>query len=193
MPGSGNASATWVARYALPSEGAEMLIAELDSLGTLGIEEREAQAGEPVFTDTDFTPPADDKTRIFSWSTLGGEGWWQSTRPFPMAALLAADLLQKGSVVTYKVYVKLPSEVDADTVLDTLRPHLTTYHLTGDTARKRAESLGRTIGPVWGNASLQRFGESMPYLSAAGLLLLTLLLSVNYQIEAQVGESDRLA
>jgi ribosomal protein L11 methyltransferase len=30
----------------VPTEGAEALIAELDSLGTLGIEEREAQAGE---------------------------------------------------------------------------------------------------------------------------------------------------
>ena len=42
------------------------------------------------------------------------------------------------------------------------------------------ESLGRTIGPVWGNASLQHFGESTPYISAAGLLLLTLLLTVGF-------------
>jgi DHA1 family tetracycline resistance protein-like MFS transporter len=60
-------------------------------------------------------------------------------------------------------------------------------------AASAIESLGRTIGPVWGNASLQRFGESMPYISAAGFLLVTLLLSVNYQIGHQVGESDRLA
>lgn len=60
-------------------------------------------------------------------------------------------------------------------------------------AASAVESLGRTIGPVWGNASLQRFGEGMPYLSAAGLLLVTLLLSVNHQIEAAVAESDRLA
>ena len=37
-------------------------------------------------------------------------------------------------------------------------------------AASAIESLGRTIGPVWGNASLQRFGEAMPYLSAAGFL-----------------------
>ncbi|HEY6212996.1 MAG TPA: MFS transporter [Vicinamibacterales bacterium] len=36
------------------------------------------------------------------------------------------------------------------------------------------ESLGRTIGPVWGNASLERFGEAMPYVSAAAMLVLTL-------------------
>ena len=29
------------------------------------------------------------------------------------------------------------------------------------------ESLGRTIGPVWGNASLEQFGEATPYVSAA--------------------------
>ena len=44
------------------------------------------------------------------------------------------------------------------------------------------ESLGRTIGPVWGTASLQRFGEAMPYASAAGFLLMTLVLSVGYHV-----------
>lgn len=44
------------------------------------------------------------------------------------------------------------------------------------------ESLGRTMGPVWGNAALQRFGESMPYLSAAACLILTLVLSLGYTV-----------
>ncbi len=44
------------------------------------------------------------------------------------------------------------------------------------------ESLGRALGPVWGSAALQRFGEAMPYLSAAACLGLTLLLSVNYTV-----------
>jgi len=48
-------------------------------------------------------------------------------------------------------------------------------------AASAIESLGRTIGPVWGNASLQRFGEGMPYVSAAVFLLMTLMLSVSYQ------------
>jgi multidrug resistance protein len=48
-------------------------------------------------------------------------------------------------------------------------------------AASAVESLGRTIGPVWGNASLQRFGESAPYVSAAAFLLLTLLISVGVQ------------
>jgi MFS transporter, DHA1 family, tetracycline resistance protein len=49
-------------------------------------------------------------------------------------------------------------------------------------AASAVESLGRTIGPVWGNASLQRLGESTPYLSAAGCLLLTFLISAGFHI-----------
>ncbi len=49
-------------------------------------------------------------------------------------------------------------------------------------AASAVESLGRTVGPVWGNASLGRFGESMPYLSAAAFLLLTLVLTAGYQV-----------
>jgi len=46
------------------------------------------------------------------------------------------------------------------------------------------ESLGRTIGPVWGNASLERFGESMPYVSAALLLLVTLGIAAGLRPDA---------
>ena len=50
-------------------------------------------------------------------------------------------------------------------------------------AASAVESLGRTIGPVWGSASLQRFGEASPYLSAALFLIMTLLLSVGHRVE----------
>ncbi len=49
-------------------------------------------------------------------------------------------------------------------------------------AASAVESLGRTVGPAWGYASLQRFGAGMPYVSAAGFLLLTLVLTVGYQV-----------
>jgi predicted MFS family arabinose efflux permease len=48
-------------------------------------------------------------------------------------------------------------------------------------AASAIESLGRTVGPVWGSASLQRFGESTPYLTAAAFLVITLLLTIGYQ------------
>ena len=49
-------------------------------------------------------------------------------------------------------------------------------------AASAVESLGRTVGPVWGSASLQRFGEGVPYVSAAAFLLLTLLITVGYHV-----------
>ncbi len=45
-------------------------------------------------------------------------------------------------------------------------------------AASALESLGRTIGPVWGSVSLQRFGDGTPYISAACVLLMTLVLSL---------------
>jgi len=49
-------------------------------------------------------------------------------------------------------------------------------------AASAVESLGRTIGPVWGNASLQQYGEATPYISAAALLLMTLLMTVGFHV-----------
>jgi DHA1 family tetracycline resistance protein-like MFS transporter len=51
-------------------------------------------------------------------------------------------------------------------------------------AASAVESLGRTVGPVWGSASLQHIGESVPYLSAAILLLFTLAMAVGFDIGA---------
>src|SRR5204862_5606508 len=58
-------------------------------------------------------------------------------------------------------------------------------------AASAVESLGRTVGPIWGNASLQRYGESTPYISAAVFLLLTSLISVGFYVseeEATLGK-----
>jgi DHA1 family tetracycline resistance protein-like MFS transporter len=51
-------------------------------------------------------------------------------------------------------------------------------------AASAVESLGRTVGPVWGSASLQHIGESVPYISAAILLLFTLVMAVGFDIGA---------
>jgi DHA1 family tetracycline resistance protein-like MFS transporter len=56
-------------------------------------------------------------------------------------------------------------------------------------AASAVESLGRTIGPVWGNASLQQFGESTPYLSAAAFLLVTLALTAGFEVGDTVAEA----
>jgi DHA1 family tetracycline resistance protein-like MFS transporter len=49
-------------------------------------------------------------------------------------------------------------------------------------AASAVESFGRTVGPIWGNSSLQRFGEGSPYFSAAALLGVTLLLTIGLHI-----------
>jgi DHA1 family tetracycline resistance protein-like MFS transporter len=54
-------------------------------------------------------------------------------------------------------------------------------------AASGVESLGRTVGPVWGNASLQQFGEAWPYLSAAALLLLTFAITLGLQVANRDG------
>jgi DHA1 family tetracycline resistance protein-like MFS transporter len=43
------------------------------------------------------------------------------------------------------------------------------------------ESLGRTMGPIWGNGSLQRFGEGSAYGSAAIALLGAAALTLRYR------------
>jgi len=53
-------------------------------------------------------------------------------------------------------------------------------------AASAVESLGRTVGPVWGNSTLQHYGESFPYVSAAILLAFTMVLTVGLN----VGDAD---
>jgi len=42
------------------------------------------------------------------------------------------------------------------------------------------ESLGRTLGPIWGNGVLQFLGEGVAYGSAALVLLVTAVLAAGY-------------
>jgi len=51
-------------------------------------------------------------------------------------------------------------------------------------AASAVESLGRTVGPVWGTSSFQHVSESAPYLSAAVMLIATLALSVGFDVGA---------
>jgi DHA1 family tetracycline resistance protein-like MFS transporter len=44
------------------------------------------------------------------------------------------------------------------------------------------ESLGRTVGPVWGNGTLQYFGEGSAYATAAALLAVTALVAAPYEM-----------
>jgi hypothetical protein len=48
------------------------------------------------------------------------------------------------------------------------------------------ESLGRTIGPVWGNGTLQLLGEGAAYGSAAAVLLGAAALTTRYKRPSSV-------
>jgi DHA1 family tetracycline resistance protein-like MFS transporter len=49
-------------------------------------------------------------------------------------------------------------------------------------AASAVESLGRTFGPVWGNASLQRYGEATPFVSGAAFLVLAALFVLGHRV-----------
>jgi MFS transporter, DHA1 family, tetracycline resistance protein len=52
------------------------------------------------------------------------------------------------------------------------------------------ESLGRTVGPVWGNGTLQRFGEGTAYGSAAIVLIGAAALTVAYHAPPRPIDGD---
>jgi DHA1 family tetracycline resistance protein-like MFS transporter len=49
-------------------------------------------------------------------------------------------------------------------------------------AASAVESLGRTFGPVWGNASLDRYGEATPFISGAAFLVLAALVVLGHRV-----------
>jgi predicted MFS family arabinose efflux permease len=59
-------------------------------------------------------------------------------------------------------------------------------------AASAVESLGRTVGPVWGNASLQRYGESSPYLTAAVMLLFTMMVAAGFSVSDAGSQTSRV-
>ena len=53
------------------------------------------------------------------------------------------------------------------------------------------ESLGRTLGPVWGNGALQRFGEGTAYGSAALVLIGAAALTIGDRAERAIRRTGR--
>jgi putative ABC transport system permease protein len=63
----------------------------------------------------------------------------------PMTYLPRTTLIQQGSMVTYRVYFRLPKEADPDRMVEALRPRLNAYRIEADTVQKRAASIGRVM------------------------------------------------
>ena len=59
----------------------------------------------------------------------------------PMEYLAATGLLQKGSLVRYRIYFKLPPNTAVDVLVDRLAPQLERLRLQADTVSRRAASI----------------------------------------------------
>jgi hypothetical protein len=55
------------------------------------------------------------------------------------------------------------------------------------------ESLGRTIGPLWGHGALQRFGEGSSYATAGVAFLATTFLILGYRAPSEVAADGAAA
>jgi putative ABC transport system permease protein len=62
----------------------------------------------------------------------------------PMAYLDRTGLLQKGSLVRYRVYFKFPANADVDGLVGKLGPELQRLRLQADTVSRRAASISRS-------------------------------------------------
>jgi DHA1 family tetracycline resistance protein-like MFS transporter len=101
-------------------------------------------------------------------------------RPTLMIGLLFTAAGWFGSALTHSVPVfvamLVPAAIGIGLCNATLIALVSNAASRGEQGRVQGaagalESLGRTLGPVWGNAVLQRVGEGAAYGAAAGLLL----------------------
>ena len=106
------------------------------------------------------------------------------------AGLFCAAIGWGGSAMTYSIPVfvlmLIPGAIGigfCNATLSSLISKAAPPHEQGRVqgAAGALESLGRTLGPVWGNGALQRFGEGTPYGSAAIALLCVAALTLAYQ------------
>ena len=111
-------------------------------------------------------------------------------RPTLTAGLLFAAAGLMGGALTHSVPVfvmmLVPSALGiglCNATLTTLVSNAAAPHEQGRVqgAAGALESLGRTLGPLWGNGALQAFGEGKAFGSAAALLVGVALITRRYQ------------
>jgi len=111
--------------------------------------------------------------------------------------LMAAAIGWGGSALTHSLWIfvamLVPGAVGiglCNATLSTLISTAAGPHEQGRVqgAAGALESLGRTIGPVWGNGALQVFGEGTAYGSAALVLVGAAALTTQYHQPARVGD-----
>ena len=120
-------------------------------------------------------------------------------RPTLVIGLLCTGAGWFGSALTYSVPVFVAMLVPAAFGIGLC--NATLIALVSNAASRREqgrvqgaagalESLGRTLGPVWGNAVLQRIGEGAAYGAAAGLLVIAAGLAGRYNPPAREPAKD---
>ena len=121
-------------------------------------------------------------------------------RPTLVIGLLCTGAGWFGSALTYSVPVFVAMLVPAAFGIGLC--NATLIALVSNAASRREqgrvqgaagalESLGRTLGPVWGNAVLQRIGEGAAYGAAAGLLVIAAGLAGRYNPPAREPAKDQ--
>ncbi|HEX5474833.1 MAG TPA: MFS transporter [Vicinamibacterales bacterium] len=104
--------------------------------------------------------------------------------------LLFAAVGWGGSALTYSLWVFVAMLVPGAIGIGLCNPSLITMVSTAGGRHEQGrvqgaagalESLGRTIGPIWGNGLLQVWGEGTAYASAALVLVATAALSTRYR------------
>jgi MFS transporter, DHA1 family, tetracycline resistance protein len=115
-----------------------------------------------------------------------------------MIGLACAAVGWGGSALTHNLTVFLSMLVPAAMGIGLCNATLTTLVSTAAGPREQGrvqgaagalESLGRTIGPVWGNAALQGFGEGAAFGAAAGLLVGAVAMAGRYHPSPWVEEA----
>ena len=107
-----------------------------------------------------------------------------------MTGLIFAAIGWGGSAMTYSLWMFIAMLVPGAIGIGLCNPSLVSL-VSGAAGRHEQgrvqgaagalESLGRTIGPVWGNGALQFLGEGAAYGSAALVLLATAALTTRYE------------
>lgn len=107
-----------------------------------------------------------------------------------MAGLIFAAIGWGGSAMTHSLWVFIAMLVPGAIGIGLCNPSLVSL-VSGAAGRHEQgrvqgaagalESLGRTLGPIWGNGALQFLGEGAAYGSAAIVLLATAALTTRYE------------
>jgi len=63
----------------------------------------------------------------------------------PMTALQSTGLVQRGSLIRYRIYFKFAQNYDTDRVVEKLSPELERLHLSADTVSRRASAIASSV------------------------------------------------